>query len=50
VGADGPVVGVAGGRGEVCEEGDVDGEVREEGGWDGGEACVFEGAVGVLVV
>ena len=44
VGADGPVVGVAGGGGEVCEEGDVDGEVGEKGCWDGGEAGVFEGA------
>ena len=41
VGADRPVVGVAGGRGEVCEERYVDGELGEEGGGDGGEACVF---------
>jgi hypothetical protein len=41
VGADRPVVGIAGRRGEVCEERYVDGELGEEGGGDGGEACVF---------
>jgi hypothetical protein len=48
VGADGPVVGIAGGRGEVCEECHVDGELWEERCWDGREAGVFEGAVGCV--
>ena len=48
VGADGPVVGITGGRGEVCEQCHMDRELWQERSRYGREASVFEGAVGVL--
>ena len=47
MGADSPVVGIAGGSGEVCEECNMNGELWEERSWYGREASVFEGAAGV---
>ena len=44
--AEGPVQGVRGRGAEVVQEGDVCGEGGEERGRDGGEADIFEGAVG----
>jgi hypothetical protein len=45
VGADGPVIGIAGRGGEVREQRHVNGELWEERGWDGREASVLKGAV-----
>ena len=45
MGADGPVVGIAGGGREVCEQCHMDGELWEQRSWDGREASVFESAV-----
>ena len=45
--SDGPVVGITGGSGEVCEQCHMDRELWEERSWYGREASVFEGAAGV---